>query len=547
MRCDRVQVLYDEYTRGELDFGTSARVDEHLAACESCREFFEQNDQLAQLLRTRTDVPHPGPGYFDALYERVVEAVEADSDEQGPTIFDANPPSVSESKWRRPFWWTGAMAAAALFAVILLPSGVLERAPQLAPAVSVSSVDVASAPTIPAESEQAPEVTVIKNDNQETGQATLELAVVTGSEETENIQPYKPAGTTLDKGMTGQSESEEDTRQLLMSAAVQSIHQNEAATSGIGIGKGLGAETRKEEPEADMTAVKIEPKGAVETRERFDPIALLRDELLSDKNDGTLVERLERLDRALDERSPDLDRDGLGIAKQVRLYLGAEDALAAGNAKEAFSLYRRILMVDEQSPLSRRADMHLADLCYSEWADFDQAHDYYERALGRGASQVLSDDELAHARQQLDRLERYGAGNWYALELLHVVRLEGMAQALAALRQLSEAPEAADLMPEAARTIVGRLGSMEEHIDAADTRAVYHLLNDRASRETDNEIRAWLELAVGDLALEQFQDDQQAMSRYREAVTLAPGTGASRVARLKIDDLIEQSLVNHLR
>ena len=141
MRCTRVQNLYEGYVAGELPVAVMARLDEHLAACPDCRKSFEQNDALAQWVRRTGEVAHPGPDYFDTLAGRVLDRL----DEPSP----APPPPVRTAHWRRPLWWAGAAAGAALATLALMPQPLNNGARYLAvPAAPPSETMIASASPI---------------------------------------------------------------------------------------------------------------------------------------------------------------------------------------------------------------------------------------------------------------------------------------------------------------------------------------------------------------------------------------------------------------
>src|SRR5688572_30591346 len=119
MRCERAQSLYDEYSRGSLPVSTMARAEEHLAACPACREFYEQSDIIARLLRRTGEIAHPGPQYFDHLTERVL--IKFDNSGETEVANPASVMNIPRTPWRRPLWWTSAAAAAALLALGFLP------------------------------------------------------------------------------------------------------------------------------------------------------------------------------------------------------------------------------------------------------------------------------------------------------------------------------------------------------------------------------------------------------------------------------------------
>ena len=231
----------------------------------------------------------------------------------------------------------------------------------------------------------------------------------------------------------------------------------------------------------------------------------------------------------------------LPIARHAKLYLRAEDALAAGDPDEAFTYLWRILNDDEESGLTIRAGLHLGDLCYGEWADFEQARSYYKRCQGFRARQALTSPERDHVKNQLKRLDRHAEGGWQALHMMHVIQRADWSQVVSAWRNLLALERTGRLLPEAAATIVARLEGPGQ-VPADAIAKVCNLLANRSAIEHDAEIRAWLDLALGDILLSQYQDAPRAVERYRRVVEAARGSEAARVAQLKCDQLIERQL-----
>lgn len=516
MRCQRVQSLYEDYSRGEVAPAMLASIDEHLAVCESCRQIFDENDRVADLVRSQHEVAHPGPGYFEDLGARVL----AKLDQEDAATAPAEPlPALKLVRSRMPLWWTGAAAAAALLAIAILPEALSPTSPPGIASSPENKQTIVASSITPSSPGGSPHTTVGIDI-----QPLLDPAL-TGSQRP--VGPLRSAATTLDKGIAGH-----DGREDYETVMAQT--------------KPSGPATQPGRAPVEMQPVKLEvvkPKPTPRV-ERFDPSALLEQELAASV-DGTMIEKLRGVERTMERRSPELDAQGQALAKQLRLYLTAGETLSGGDPMDAGRIYRRILMVDSDSALAQRSRMHIADLSYSQWGDFSSAQQYYQASLD-GTGAALTGEEREHARRQLDHLERYSGDNWRMLGLVHSVRSEGWPQALAALRALSDDAKAAELMPEAARAVVERLKT-DSDAPAETTMDVWRLLNDRTGREEAGEIRAWLELAIGDLAMSQFQDVNQALARYRKAAEMGEGSDAARLARLQIDSLVEQSLIEHLR
>ena len=75
MRCSRVQFLYEDYVSGALPEKTVELVEQHVSKCSICREFYESNDDVAELITNSTEIAHPGEPYMNDLSKRVLSSV----------------------------------------------------------------------------------------------------------------------------------------------------------------------------------------------------------------------------------------------------------------------------------------------------------------------------------------------------------------------------------------------------------------------------------------------------------------------------------------
>ena len=115
MRCSRTQHLYEEYVAGHLPVRTAARIDDHLAACGPCRDFFESNDEISEILVLGSQVAHPGEAYIDDLSSRVRNVLDSDPDLGRPPAGSFYRPVASRFVAPgRPMWWAGGLAATLL-------------------------------------------------------------------------------------------------------------------------------------------------------------------------------------------------------------------------------------------------------------------------------------------------------------------------------------------------------------------------------------------------------------------------------------------------
>jgi anti-sigma factor RsiW len=104
--CPDQELLLNAYIDDELDAANTARLDAHLAGCNSCRDELERL-RAAHHLVSLEGVRHRMP---DALHSRIMEALASER--------KAIPPRRSRASWWAPAFG-GAIAASVAMAVIL--------------------------------------------------------------------------------------------------------------------------------------------------------------------------------------------------------------------------------------------------------------------------------------------------------------------------------------------------------------------------------------------------------------------------------------------
>jgi anti-sigma factor RsiW len=538
MRCHRARILYEDYTSGALPLANMARVEEHLAGCPACREYFEQNDQIARALRRSSEVAHPGADYFDQLNARVLAELDQPVPRARKAIEQAllQPPSV----WRRPLWWGGAAAAAALIALTILPAttpqppGTLAARPATAPLTNplpTAGISVANAvPASPA-ALAPPEVGAPLRKELQLASAPGALAMAA---------PIAP----LNKGLGGIRSNDRIVESLINSNATPDRPAGDAQT--------FSPAQRQAAEDAAVKDVSYRKQPDPYSQENlpteiYEKLQEIQTQLPLVGETG-LVEHLRGLDAIIQRRSG--GRAELRSTPKIRvplLYLQAEDALSAGRPMDACTAFKGILLIDETSPLATRARLQLADLFFSEWADFRQADDNYRACAATSAQAALTSAERDHVQRQMERLDKFRAAGWEPLHLLHLVRTADWPGATIALRRLTEVGAATEtLLPEAAKTIVERLNGAPR-IGNEVSLQIYNLLEKQASLAQNGTVRAWLCLALGDLSQGQYQDARQAGDHYRHAITADAESGAAKAARIKLADLNERLLLDPVR
>lgn len=106
--CNEYLELISAAIDGVLTTEETARLEEHLNACPACKALYDDLNHIHQTLRELPPVEVPA-----GLTDRILEAVEADN------ITSLPKPKKSAFRWKR------GLAAAAVFALILLGAGTL--------------------------------------------------------------------------------------------------------------------------------------------------------------------------------------------------------------------------------------------------------------------------------------------------------------------------------------------------------------------------------------------------------------------------------------
>jgi anti-sigma factor RsiW len=111
MNCEEAARLIDSYLDGELDLTACVQVEEHLAACPSCRARLEERQMLTTLVREET--PHFKPSPFLATRIRAALRAEEAAVEKAPWW------QVLPTAWI----YSGLVAVIAVIAVAMFLSG----------------------------------------------------------------------------------------------------------------------------------------------------------------------------------------------------------------------------------------------------------------------------------------------------------------------------------------------------------------------------------------------------------------------------------------
>ncbi|GEM_PF-3269700 len=541
MRCSRVQYLYEEYASGELPPVTAARIDEHLVACVACREFYESNDDISQILCKGSDIGHPGSAYLEGLTQRVVGSV---LDAEGKLKSDApeEPDRAAPSPLRaaRPLWWAGAVAAAGLLALGLgtsplwSPGG--SRSGQLgdheavlAFPITLGGSPLADTSASPWRRENSPATMTLEDSLAPSGSNLLRLVTARLGEVDSSLE-----------GRIGSGIAKSARRSIGLEAPAGGAGSPQGITSGGGLSFFLSRTLGLfgNEPVAGGTSRDRDGMAVTWLPETFE-------ELLCLQTLGT-EPALERLQARLQEigLEPGPGRaEWVGrpidspLIDQVRHFRAAEAHQRARRFEDSAAAFRQVVEIDPTTPLALRASLRLGDLCYFEWGEFEKALNYY-RVCDRSPCEVaLNQDERGHVARQRRLLERFAPSGWAAVDSFRRLSRAPWPEAMEALERLAAETGGAELLPEAARTLVERVSPLEPEADATALRLV-QMIHQGIAAQPEPEDRAWLYVSLGDLFWRRWRNAEAALEAYQRAVN---EEGASRTAGLA------QSKLRYLR
>lgn len=491
MRCSRVQFLYEEYSAGTLVAATASRVDQHLAACAVCRDYFEESDDISQIISATSEVVHPGNAYMDDLTSRVMESLYDETGEFRPAV--ARSAEIVETRGRsgqRALWWAGAVAATMLLA------------PMVAGLVSRSADTPGTAPGYPARSTAALGTTISKSVQRPARASSQTVA------QARNLEPGV-WGSALPLG------------QGLVYNAIRpvSLHPNRPAS--------LKADAASE-PRVELGTIEellaLEAVGTVEARQRI--IALLRD-----------------LGETLHETYPELERSSdLILMKQTHLYHKAEKAVQSGDLQRASDLYGFILKINPSTILARRAAMRLAELNDYERGDFHQAVKYYRQAEDETAQLALTEEEARNVALRRQHLEAHAAADFASLRKVHEAVHAPWEEVPALIAPFMADRAHQSLASDIALGLMNRLATGPMPGDEIAFQLV-DLIEGGVETWDNPASKSWVQLLLGDIIWLNFESSEPALAAYRAAQVSHDRSESSNLARQRIDLLQNDKVV----
>lgn len=542
MRCPRVQYLYDEYVAGTLDHKTAEVVDLHLAECGECRDYFQTNDDLAELIFEGNEVVHPGEPYLQSLSERVLSNIQTSSSGEFDRL--RLMPVRAINPWRRPLWWIGAAAAVAL--VVLG----IQRDPEVNLPRELAALNQLEASLPP---EQRGHAATESNSSAgfDASAAASSRDFSTTSEFTptpvrDAIEPVasgngaggrsgQPVVTASPANRYGKAISKSVTHPDRASA--EDMDSREKALSVFS-----NSVTPSETPRTMIRPPSPEPQAAP-------PIAPeLIEEIIVLDAIGT-PEARERIYGLMESagRSPETGLNELikmadpELLRQWSLFSQAEAAYRENRAELALKTFVEVTNMNAESVLGLRAHLRIADLRYQGWADFEQAQESYARCMSPKANRAFTRQEFAHIERRSNMIGRYAAVGWEPLKIMHVIAHNPWPDATLALENLARGTEAAQLMPEAAQMIIARLQRGQAPSET-DSNKMLSALSMAAVTMENRAAQAWLALAMGEIYLVALQNQESALNAYQSVVELDPQSAPADHARQRQYQIRTQAL-----
>lgn len=553
MRCSRTHHLYEEYVVGHLPSRTAARIDDHLAACGPCRDFYESNDEISEILIRGSQVAHPGEAYIDDLSSRVLNVLESDPDLGRPPVGSFRRHAASRIITPgRPLWWAGGLAAT----VLLILGGWSALAPQ-------SEVEWASA----------------RQDFPPTRRVDF---AADGSERragsvVPRIQPVAaPVGPTLaQRGdppalIVGRNANASPRLGAGVQRSLWMIVQV-PAVAGVGARRALAVSispnARRSSPTAQPDPSQFKAMAttiSMLTRPIFlpeptrggrspapSPVALRRGAAGFGPNNRAEVSQ--QVSKVVRKLSQDVLRSApLSDAQREEMLERQKDLLRRGEEKQnegrhygALKSYYRAVMLDSTTNLAREAFKRIADISF-EQGYFEQAHRFYKRCAKDRGGYKWDKTESAHVNRRHELLSRFAKSGWAPLAQAHMIAQGPWSRAPGALKNIAGNPDAKPLLCDSARALVRRITAGDRPSDRVMLEIIGLLENSVAHQETPA-ARADLYLCIGNMNWLQFKDLDASIAAYESAIRMAPTSPQVQTARERIRLVREQTLHSSIR
>lgn len=519
--------------------GTAARIDEHLAGCPACCEYYEGNDDISELISKCDEVVHPGSAYLDSISGKVIENL---FDESG-AFKSADLPSPAPlprrlKRWRLPLWMTGGIAAAGLVVLGLGPivkgnlssfsiSSLAEDlgifAPRRAP-----DVDLPDGAARFLEPQIGVEITSASDPS------PVQIMLI---EEAARIASANPLSLTSSRATGSEQEISKSVRRSEMDAQAADAARRRAFGGTLT----TPVDSAQRPPKLDLQNPGI-PMNSPDLAPR-----ILEELVLAQTMDP--AESRDRLMAILQELTVTTQDQAAAatLTKQLTIFRQGQIDYEAGRFERAIQNFYRTYSLDPSTAISCRASMALADIWFYEYGDFSQAKTFYERCKTSGMPEALSPKETEHLAKQLEILDRYRINNWAALRALYSIGRDSWGSMAGTLGYLAWNEDCSALMPEAVRTMLDRFqnGETDQAGDRPSDSQVLELVDlieKAVPGQQNSESKAWLQFASGELIWIRFKNVNNAMQAYEKTLALNEESLPGQIAAKRIRQIREENL-----
>ncbi|MCX7013184.1 MAG: zf-HC2 domain-containing protein [Candidatus Sumerlaeota bacterium] len=561
MNCNGVQSRYGAYVADELSATLAAQVEDHLASCAFCREWFEVQEAVGEALRAEADSHLPPRSYFDGLAQRIAPRLRrADRWEKARAALWEPLVSLALSAAL-----PARMARAAAACAVGLWLGVSVGAHFVSPGGSPTdarATTMAAAPTewVASPSRRQPAEPAARASKAAKAAVPITAASLTVDDPLPNAKtaflvevapPRLPEGTgSIDKGIDdamarGRSSS------LTVSAAVQRLRN--ALLSRMGQASGS--------PAVQFATVGMTPSGgepAVDTipstastpstpsdlnasldrklRETsiFEELKGLKFDLYrSGRND--LVQQVQDVEKSLMALSAFQDAENADYDRQMRLCQDAEEAAGAGDRFQAASKYLEVVRVN---PDSRWACLARYELGNQEF-DADcgsRAFQYYRKCLEDYPRDYLSETQRNLVVERLEALERQSAGSAQPLTLDDAGSTDDPRLMASNYLDLTRLYPKTMLARKAVDALT-RLATEEQFRKSVDSGEIYSAFTQRLEKDPRGPLVPWYQFGAGEILNLRRNDAAQAKEAYAKAAQMTDDSDLRARAAARLHQL----------
>jgi tetratricopeptide (TPR) repeat protein len=490
MTCERVRKLLEEYFDGTLSPERETLVEEHLYACEACREEYEELEELRELLRRTSRPVSPGEQYYQRVFHTVMASLRQQPQRGALSRLVGSLAGVV-ALHRSAFARSAALAATLVVGIAL---GLVVSGKILTEKVEKSI------PPVPISLEKP---TSILNAN---GRISLLLPA---EEET----PSKVvAKSTHDQPSPGEvaaksSDAVPDGRQVAAKSALAAAPSRDTIS---------------------LVANRIRNEAVLDNLQNM-KLDLYRSGI------EQYIPEMQKIEGVFYDIVAQDDKSDRRYLEALKEYQGAESALLSGNYLDAIKGYYQVSYKLPNSLLAFLSRFQIANLQFEVLQDYDGALSNYKKLLEGYPSHFISDEKKELILERIDLLTKTSADNWQALRLYERAQRSNPESARALYVQMIDAYPQSPLVTRAIQELV-KLASAnyEGAVSPEEMITTFQSLMEKYQERT---LRAMLQVGVGDVLSFQLHNYPQAMVEYNRAIQIGGSSSYGSIARERIQDL----------